>query len=420
MAAKKKRLRRNKQGRFLSREESEKIEQAERRSDAAKKGWRTRRALAHLKRQGVSKKKRAKQVAEAPQRQLKKWERDEVRHKASPARKPTPQKTVQPRPADSKKKSVWFLRQATPQAKALESRRAREALEASGISRAEAVDQVKSLTRKAKAVLVRSGVPETLTTRKRPKKKKAPARKIPVVESREAARAIATTKRAIREADTKREKQKWQRALRKVQPKKRTKSAADRERTLRQERQTLADELAAAGLNIPGAPTRPEPTSRSARQDSQAWEKRAMRYLGKMAKGFSGASVTGFINPDGTVDTELIVPIPKGTTAQQVSTRLARQSSGVPRGSWMAGSILFQLRDIEDPDAWKYAEYLGLSTITSYPVSMQKVRPASVFTAVNQFSQNQADSGKLKPSKVIVRLHKGKMQPRYYLGDIEE
>ena len=86
----------------------------------------------------------------------------------------------------------------------------------------------------------------------------------------------------------------------------------------------------------------------------------------------------------------------------------------------MAGSILFQLRDIEDPDAWKYAEYLGLSTITSYPVSMQKVRPASVFTAVNQFSQNQADSGKLKPSKVIVRLHKGKMQPRYYLGDIEE
>lgn len=414
------RLRRNKKGQFLSREETAKLEIQEARSKAAKKGWQTRRALAHLKSQGVSKKKRERQVAQAPLRQLKKWERAEV--KASSLAKPAkprkrPTKPVAPPP---KKSGVWYLRTATPQAKALESRRAREALEASGIPRREAVEQVSGMTRKAKAAIVRQGVAKVEPTRVRPKKRKAPPRKIEATESRAAARAIAAAKRALRTAPTKREKQKWERALRKVEPKKRTKAAAVRERTLRQERQALADELARAGLNIPGAPTRPKRVTQKARESAQGWEKRAMRYLAKMGRGFDGASVTGFINPDGTGDAELIVPIPKGTTAQQVSTSLARQSSGVPRGSWMAGSILFQLRDMEDPEAWKYREYLGLSTITSYPVSMNKARPASVFAAVNEFSQNQADSGKLKPSKVVVRLHKGTNQPRYYVGDIEE
>lgn len=416
MAAKKKgQRRRNEAGRFISKAEAERLDKQEARSAAARKGWQTRRAIAQLETEGLTKRKATQRAQTLKAREINKLARKHVKAKrkaVAPA--PTP---VAPPP---KPKGVWYLRTATPQAKALESRRAREALESIGYDREQARELVKEMTRKTKAQVVRTSGQSVEPPRKRKPKKKAPKRKVKVKESREAARNIAAAKRAARKATTKEEKEKWERALRKVEPKKRTKKQAEKERTLRQERQALADELAQAGLNIPGAPTKKRRLSFAERTNAQVWEERALRYLEKMGRGFEGASVAGFVNPDGTVDTELIVPIPKGQSARQVSTRLSAQSSGVPRGSWMAGSILFQLRDIEDPEAWKYMEYLGLSTITSYPVNMNKQRPAAVFTAVNQFSQNQADSGKLKPSKVVVRLHKGKAQPRYYVGDIEE
>lgn len=400
-------------GRFLSAAAIEKIENAAKRSAASKKGWQTRRAKQELIRQGVTGRRLQRKLDELPTRERKKLARAVEKRKIS--KKP---KAAPPKPAS--KSARWFLRSSTPAAKAVESRKAREQLVEAGYDNEEARQLVRSLSRKAKKQIIREGLTPRQPTKRRSPRKKSPPPEITQEASKELAKKIKALQTQIRKAPSKKEKERLRRQLESLKPTRLTKAQAAREKQRRKEAEIRATELTQVTLNIPGAPAAPSKLNLEELTNAEVMEERSVRYLEKMARDYENASVTSFINADGTIDSELTVPIPRGMTAQQVSTRLAANSARPPSNSWLAGGIMFQLRVNELEDQWRYQQYLGMSMISSYPVSMKKSRPAAVFAAMNEFSENQADSGKLKPSKVVVRLHNGKNQPRYYFGDIEQ
>jgi len=431
-----KKVYRDSRGRFLKKEEIAKIQAAEKRVEIAKKGWETRRAKEALRRRGVKPKniqsrlskltqtEREKLASITVERQRKKKEAPKPKRKRvtiAPA-PPTPVKRESPKKEQPKAKtpSRWYLRASTPAAKALESRKAREELERAGYAKEEARELVKTLTRKAKKELIRKGDIEFAPRPPKPAKKKAPKPKISQEESKELAKEINRLKRAIKQATTKRERSKLEKQLEKIAPKRLTPQQSKEEQKRRKKVELIATELQQSGLNIPGVPQPKKKLTFQELTNAEVVEERSIRYLEKLSRDFKDTTIRSALNPDGTIDAELIVNIPRGMSAKQVSTRLASRSSGPPSNTWLAGGIMFQLRDLEESEQWRYQQYLGMSMIASYPVDMRKSKPANVFAAMNQFSENQADSGKLKPSKVVVRLHNGKKQPRYYYGDIEQ
>ena len=206
-----------------------------------------------------------------------------------------------------------------------------------------------------------------------------------------------------------------------VKPKK-TKKQRAQERAERKARDERAREWAKKPLAMPGAPTQDVKLTKKKSKMVEDWTSEAEAYLTRLAAEYPSATVQTAINPDGSFDARLTVPIPWGETPEDTILELesAAASVGVPDQVFMAVGIMFQLRDEELWKDWKYEKILGKQAIigSAYKGEDQ----ATAFVASRQIAQYQSAAGMLKPGEILIQVHRGvrNVAPTYWRGDVDK
>jgi len=281
---------------------------------------------------------------------------------------------------------------------------------------------VEDMSRKQKALVVRKGGEAWAKPPKKPRKPRAPKPRISNAESRELDTEIKILKKIHDKATTKAAKRAAKTLLDETVKPKKTKAQRAQEREERKARDARAREWAKKPLAMAGAPTQEVKLTKKQSTTVVDWAADAKNYLTRLGQEYPAAAVQTAINPDGSFDARLSVPIPFGESPDDVLFEIeeAAQAAGVPEQVFIAAGILFQLRDEELWKSHGYPKILGKSSIigTAYKGEDQ----ATAFVAARQIALYQDAAGYLKPGEVVIQIHRGvrNVAPAYWRGDMDE